>query len=35
MNEFIKQVLPNRKDANGEWNDDRVRKYVMRFYRLV
>ena len=31
MNEFISQVLPNRKDSNNEWTDDRVRKYVMRF----
>ena len=31
MNDFISQVLPNRKTSNNQWTDDRVRKYVMRF----
>ena len=31
LNEFIKQVLPNRLDSNGDRTDERTRNYVLRF----
>lgn len=31
LNEFIKQVLPNRVDGEGNRTDDRLRNYVLRF----
>ena len=31
LNEFIKQVLPNREDKNGNRIDERTRDYVLRF----
>jgi len=31
LDEFIKQVLPNRGDKNAGFNDERTREYVLRF----